>query len=162
MNLGGKSITRPRRTSLLEQRQRGHLGLKRDKGYGFFCFLKWTSPAEDAQHHCRRGSCRQSSPLQSVARQLGLIPPVQTVWNFTSRDEVWNGTPALQLIRISRKTVILANTQVLPSHIPSAIGHLQIQSRKQFCLSIFQAPQVYIKSESNSNRTLTIPEVDEI
>lgn len=35
MNLGRESITRPRRTSLLEQRQRGHMGLKREKGYVF-------------------------------------------------------------------------------------------------------------------------------
>lgn len=33
MNLGRESITRPMRTSLLEQRQRGHLGLK--KSYVF-------------------------------------------------------------------------------------------------------------------------------
>lgn len=35
MNLGRETITRPRRTSLLEQRQKGHLELKRDKGYVF-------------------------------------------------------------------------------------------------------------------------------
>lgn len=96
MNLGGESITRPRRTSLFRVEAKRTFGTEKRQGLCFLCFLKWTSPAEDAEHY-RRGSCRQSSPLQSVSRQLRLIPPVQTVWNFSSRDEVleWHSSPAV-------------------------------------------------------------------